>query len=230
MTFQSDLQQQYHSFYRAHLQRIATTAPAIEQRLLDYKFQIFLSNPELAYVKNGLLVCGLKPYATAGTTYDFPLQRLPQNYHAYLDETWRTPYVKRALQLIELVQKDVLKTTPNPQHSLVVNWFFQRAEDAKQLKSMQLRLSDQVPFHQQILDFYQPKILLCIGNGNAFSAFAGMAKLHGLDIKSADTVDYLERSKLKLLRTKDRLIIGVPHLSRYVVNDRMQMWIKELSA
>ena len=227
MTAPADLYQQYHTYYENHLRSVAAKDEALAQQLRDYKFRIFFSNPPLAVARNGLLVCGLKPYARTGQVYSFPPPTLPENYNAYLDETWSTPYVRRVLRLIEMIQT-ISPGIADPRRAVITQWFYQRAEDARQLKKFGLKLPDQLTFQQQVINYYQPKILLCIGNGNDYSAFAGMVALHNATVAAATTTPYLERSQLKYLRTPERLIIGVPHLSRYPVNATLETFIREI--
>ena len=218
----------YHTFYEAYLAALRSSAPVLAQRIADYKYQLLLSNPDPASIRGGLYVCGLKPYARRGQVYAFPDAELSPNYQAYLDEQWRTPYVARALQLIRFVQTELLQQPDDPRRVLLTNWFFQRAEDAAQLRQIGLKTAHGIPYHRQLLDYYQPKIVLCVGNGKAQSAYAGMVELHGAKGRKLYDDPYLDRSRLKALRTAERLIVGVPHLSRYGVDQRMLDWIREL--
>lgn len=225
MSLYTELYQQYQIAYTNRLQELSRRDTLLGERMAAYKFQLFLSWPRRLTSPIELYVCGLKPYARAGHTYEFPPSELPEGYHAYLDESWSTPYVPRALQLIEIIQQHLGVASPDPRRSLVSNWFFQRAEDARQLRRFGLTLSDGLPWHRQIIDAFRPKMILCIGNGATFSSFAGMCQLHGVFVDAANTTPYIERSRLKYMRTADRLIVGVPHLSRYAVTDQLTDWL-----
>lgn len=221
----SNLSEHYHELYEQRLAKLQKVQPELARKLADYKYQLFLSNPTSPV---NLYVCGLKPYGQKGNKYELPRNEYPKAYHAYLDETWRTPYIARALKLIGRIQENVLHTTPNPRQTLVSNWFFQRAEDAKQLKQFSCQLSEAIPYHQAILAHYQPEIILCIGNGKTYSSFAGMCLLHQVKNEAIQTVSYLDRSQLKMVQANGRLILGVPHLSRYPITDVLEAWIQDL--
>jgi hypothetical protein len=216
----------YQSFYQKRLNALQTIKPELAQKIADYNYQIFLSEPEEAV---SLYVCGLKPYARAEQTFDFPPQTYGSNYHAYIDEDWNTAYVPRALQLIRLIQIHLLNATPDTRRTLVSNWFFQRAEDAKQLKAFGCRLLEGLPFHRTIIHMVQPSIILCIGNGHTFSSFAGMCALHETAISDVQQIPYIDRSSLKLARANGRLILGVPHLSRYPVTEELTRWLQTIA-
>ncbi|MEM1325799.1 MAG: hypothetical protein AAGI23_07595 [Bacteroidota bacterium] len=220
-----DLLEKYHSFYLTRLATLKTKNASLAQRMTDYKYQLFLSQPEVV----DLYVCGLKPYAISGQTYDFPSESYPPNYHAYLDEDWSTRYIPRALQLIQLIQTHLLQTTPDTRRALVSSWFFQRAEDAKQLKAFGYQLADGIPFHRQILAELDVPYILCIGNGKTYSSFAGMCALYDIKAEDIRQTAYLDKSSLKWARSNERFILGVPHLSRYPVSDEMVRWLETIA-
>lgn len=222
----ANLTEHYHQLYEQRLVQLQQSQPQMAQKLANYGYQLFLSTPSNTV---DLYVCGLKPYGQKGQQYALPPKKRAENYHAYLDETWRTPYVARALALIELIQKNLLQTTPEPRRTLVSNWFFQRAEDAKQLKTFGCQLSATIPYHRVILAHYTPKVILCIGNSKTYSSFAGFCLLHQVKNEDIQMVPYLDRSQLKMVRVNGRLLLGVPHLSRYPITGVLEAWIQDLA-
>ena len=223
--FQVRLQTTYRPIFNERVARLEAPAALLARQ---YGFQLFLSQPGSLPIS--LLVCGLKPYAKTGGVYRETLPNLPPKYHAYLDEKWTTPYVPRVLHLIRHVQSCLLRVPVDPRQTLVTNWYFQRAEDARQLKIFGCELPDTLPYHQRIITHYQPQVILCVGNGKVNSAFAGMSMLFKVPETAWKTQNWQQRSQLKCFRTDKRLVVGVPHLSRYSPDTELLQWLENLSS
>ena len=185
-------------------------------------YQVFLSDPGSVRV-GGVYFCGLKPYGQPGRVYPAPAP-LPQGFNAYRDAPTGSPFYPRALRLIRHGLGLTLGPAAPPEAALCTNWFFQRAADTKQLKAFGLDTLDVSAIHRQLLSEYQPKLILCVGNGPV-SSYRGMLDLYGLS--TSVEVRYRGNSRLRAAATEDTRIIGVPHLSRYPVTDELLAFIVE---
>ncbi|NJC26329.1 hypothetical protein [Neolewinella antarctica] len=185
----------------------------VATNLRRQSFQIYLSDPASA-VQRGVYFCGLKPYGAVGRSYPAP-EKLSAGFNTYRDASTSSPFYSRARKLIRHTLDLTLGEMAPLEAAFCTNWFFQRAADTAQLKRFGLDALDVSKFHEQFLQRYRPKIILCIGNGPV-SAYAGMLKL--LDLKTETTEPYLGRSYLRASTKKgEAVIIGLPHLSRYSV-------------
>ena len=214
---------------RKHLQQLrATLPPDLAAPLLRYGCAPFASDPALTLTQQRgpdtplprwpLYVCSLKPYAVPGRTYPNGWDQRADHpgYHRWYDSPSATGnFVREADQLL----RHTLTATgcPNADPRLTFNTYAYpwRAEDSAQLKSYGLNRISIVDLHRQWLDIVQPRIILCIGNGPAPSAFATMCEAVGLSPKHATVLTPAPRLKVRHLTTVDSvLVLGVPHLSR----------------
>ena len=219
------LYQDFDRHFRETLLLLHTQQPQVAQKMAAYKYELAYTAAATLSQPCPVYMVGLKPFAAIGQEYPDPVPH-PAGYHAYIDLAWQSPYPRRAIRLLEWAQRrfsaiDSVRDIP------VSNWYFYRAEDSRQLRKYGLPLIDCSRHHARILASVQPRVVICVGNSKSLSAFAGMCKLHGSDISQAVLTPYRERTQLKYLTTDERLIVGLPHLSRYDVTEEMLTWLED---
>jgi len=73
-----------------------------------------------------------------------------------------------------------------------------------------------------MLQIYSPRLVLCAGNGPV-SSYAGMLRLHRTTTELE--TNYLGNSRLRAATAGERVIVGVPHLSRYEITEELTDFI-----
>ena len=186
-------------------------------------FQVYLSDPG-SVVIGGVYFCGLKPYGAASRAYP-PPQSLPEGFTTYRDAPTGSPFYPRARTLIRYALDLTLGKEATLEQALCTNWYFQRAADTKQLRAFGLSELEATEVHRSLLDKFLPKLVLCVGNG-PISSYRGMLDLHGVETSREER--YLGRSYLRAATsTGGRKIVGVPHLSRYPVEESLLRFIRQ---
>ena len=181
------------------------------------RYQLYLSQPA-AGRPNGVYFCGLKPYGAAHSTYPNPSppEALPANYNHYRDDPGRSPFYATARRVLRWGLDQTLGEEAPLEAACCTNWCFARAADTKQLNHFGWTLADFAPYHRELLNHLQPRLILCAGNG-PFSAYTGMLELH--DTTTTESHPAEGRARIKLARAGARILVGFPHFSRYGISD-----------
>ena len=196
----------------------------VAEDLRRQSFQIYLSDPN-SVRKGGLYFCGLKPYGARGKQYPAP-RALATGFSTYRDAATGSPFYPRARKVIRHTLNRVIDEDAPLEAALCTNWFFQRAADTAQLKEFGLTGLDVSDVHRSLLDRYQPRVILCVGNGPV-SAYRGFLDLLGLT--TTDEERYLGNSYLRgSTQTGEPTVIGLPHLSRFPVNEQALDFVDRL--
>ena len=211
--------------YAATLAALRAENPAAADLMAQQKYRIFYTDPRATLVPGPLYFCGLKPYGRAGTMYPVEdASQHPARHAAYLDEDIaRSDFAKRAVRLLTTLQQ-YMGEVPDPRAVFCTNWFFYRAPDTVALKSYGLPRIATPDIHTDFLRLVRPRVVVCVGNGPV-SAFRGMCRLHGLGEADEDQLPIARSARLKYAWTDSfageklaqgqRLLLGLPHLSRY---------------
>ena len=211
--------------YTRTLQRLRRDDPETAARMARQKYRLFYTDPRVTLAPGPLYFCGLKPYGRAGQTYpaDVPAAR-PARYAAYLDEPIaESDFAKRTVRLLTSLQEH-MGLPPSARDVFCTNWYFYRAPDTKELQRYGLEHIDTPELHADFLRVVMPRVVVCVGNG-PISAFRGVCRLHGLTEADEDQLPIARSARLKYawtdtfeeqaLEAGQRLILGLPHLSRY---------------
>ena len=214
----------FSSRYQATLAALRPADAAAAALLERQKYRIFYTDPRVTLTPGPLYFCGLKPYGHAGRSYNVvsPHER-PPRHAAYLDESIAgSDFARRAVRLLESLQA-TMGLTPGARDVFCTNWFFYRAPDTKALQAYGLERIAHPDLHADFLRVVLPRVVVCVGNGPV-SAFRGMCRLHGLGEADEDQLPVARSARLKYAWTDrfegaqlegQRLILGLPHLSRY---------------
>ena len=195
-----------------------TRLPTRQRQAVErYKLAPFASDPVPHLTRGttgGLYVLSMKPFAVRGRTYPFgweERERTPGLHRWYDGDKAGGNFVREADDLLRRVLAATGNETP-PREVFNTYATFWRAEDSEQLKAFGLTTIDCADYHQRFLERLQPRLVLCIGNGPAPSAFALMARLHGNAEPNVERA--APRVFVKHFHARaGRLVIGVPHLS-----------------
>lgn len=176
------------------------------------KLAPFASPPD-AFRPAPLLVVSMKPYGAPGRAYPFGWEERAArpDLHRWYDGRRATGNFVREADALLTVVLAALGGDLSPRRVPNTYAYFYRARDAAQLKSFGLERVDCSVFHRTFLEVVQPKLVLCLGNGPAPSAFALYR-----DLLKPETVHEeapAARVKVRWFRADDRLVVGVPHLS-----------------
>ena len=200
--------------YRDHYAHTLAIAPEeVRQELKRLGMAPFASDPVLTFRPAELMVVSMKPYGAPGRQYpcgwDERSER-PGLHRWYDGDRAGGNFVREADLLLQLALTE-LGASLIPREVPNTYAYPYRAADAKQLISFGLARIDNSLLHRQLLDIVQPKVVLCIGNGPAPSAFA---TYHALLGGAVHTVRAAPRILVRSFTTAEGLrVIGVPHLS-----------------
>lgn len=178
---------------------------------------------------HGLYIMGLNPggdpdqikTSVVGSLLD---ERLNDNFCSYKDECWRKscradcpnrnhygdrPHQKRVVELAKALGYN------NVRDVFAANVIFVRSKNQNDLDERE-RLFDKCwPIHQIFLSIVEPKIILCLGNGERSSAFAFLKeKLKAKESHVGNVKVFLGEIPLANGKTIRSRIIGVRHPSR----------------
>lgn len=183
---------------------------------------------------------GLNPGGVDASTIKDSLQILPlYKDNAYLDEDWSSdkkkfavgeaPLQKRVRYLFESVLNIDLREV------CASNLIFVRSIDQNRCKFNEYAKKCW-KVHELIIKIVQPKVLIVFGNGQKESPYRFLKKY----TNSEDGEKSIESGHRKWeircfkarIEDKERLIIGLPHLSRYRINENQDRnkvvnWIRE---
>ena len=210
--------------YQQTLAELRATDPDTAALLERQKYRLFYTDPRVTLTSGPLYFCGLKPYGHADRTYPMvPLEDRPARFAAYLDEPIAaSDFAKRTVRLLTSLQS-TLNVEPDARDVFCTNWFFYRAPDTAALKNYGLSRIAHPNIHADWLRVVRPRVIVCAGNG-PISAFRGMCQLHGLSSADEDQLPIARSARLKYAWTDEfegealgsrRMILGLPHLSRY---------------
>ena len=199
---------------RAHYDNTVANLPVtLAEQVERLKVAPFAADP--ATVRPGpLLVVSMKPYGAYGPTYDFGWEeraQLPGLHRWYDGHRATSNFVVEADRLLRGVLAEIAPGT-DPRRVPNTYAYFYRAKDARQLKGFGLDRVECKNFHREIIDEVRPRLVLCIGNGPAPSAYATYRELLG--VKTQREVRPVFRNVVRWGTGEDgRLVLGVPHLS-----------------
>ena len=144
------------------------------------------------------------------------------NYCAYTDEDWgygegNAPHQKRVKKVIE----DILKQLGSEQKIEDVfsaNLFFFRSPDAVKLRSYVKANHDCWEYHEKFLQIVAPKIIVCNGNDESFSAFSLLRNHFKIEKSEKKAINRRCLLKYFILENapwsnNQALVLGLPHLS-----------------
>ena len=204
----------------------AALPPALASTLVRYGCAPFASDPAATLRPGPLYVCSLKPYAAPGVTYPngwIERETRPGLHRWYDGPSARGNFVREADLLLRHVLAAVGLADTHPRSVFNTYAFPWRCEDARQLKQLGLAELSVEDRHRQWLSIVRPRVILCIGNGPAPSAFVTMCSAVGLSPSHVTTVSPAPRVKVRYAHATvgfgesppaEVLIVGVPHLSR----------------
>ena len=191
----------------------------LRKRPLDapYGCAPFASDPALTLRPGPLYVCSLKPYGAPGRAYPNGWDERPTRpgYHRWYDSASATGnFVREADALLRAVIAAMRLPDPDPRHVFNTYAYPWRCEDSRGLKALGLERASIDDLHRRWLSIVRPRLVLCIGNGPAPSAFVTMSSVVGLSPKHVTTLAAAPRIKVRWGEVDGVRVIGVPHLSR----------------
>jgi uracil-DNA glycosylase len=151
--------------------------------------------------------------------------KLMRNFSSYQDECWYDkcredctntnhhgdkPHQKRVRRLAEILGYS------NIREVFAANAIFVRSRDQNTLADRKTLFDKCWPIHQQFLSIVQPKIILCLGNGERSSAFAFLKeKLKANEITSGNVKVFVSKIPMANGMVLESKVIGVRHPSRF---------------
>ena len=155
----------------------------------------------------------MKPYGAPGKTYPFGWEERRERLalHRWYDgDKAGGNFVREADRLLKNCLAALGSDLP-PREVLNLYAYAFRAPDARALKAWGLDQLKNLAWHQSLLEAVRPRLVLCIGNGPAPSAFALYREL----FPAAEVTEITPRPRLKVrwLRGGGTVVLGVPHLS-----------------
>ena len=173
---------------------------------------------------NGLYIMGFNPGGSpdnSKTVID-DLKQLEDDYCSYEAECWycsthcrnnehfgKKPHQKRVKELARILGYDV-------RQSFAANAIFVRSKKQDDLKASLELFEKCWKIHQIFLSIVQPKIVLCLGNGERSSAFALLkAKFKANEITSGNVKEFIGNIPMADGTVLEGRIIGVRHPSRF---------------
>ena len=210
--------------YQKTLNELRAQHAAAADLMERQKYRLFYTDPRVTLTPGPIYFCGLKPYGKADTNYGTrPVEEQPARFAAYLDEPIAaSDFAKRTVRLLSALQRTMDRPVA-PRDVFCTNWFFYRAPDTAALRRYGLERIAHPEWHADWLRVVRPRVIVCAGNGPV-SAFRGMCRLHGLGEADEDQLPIGRSARLKYAWTQQqedtrldgqRLILGLPHLSRY---------------
>ena len=199
--------------YRRARAELLVAQPRDAEDMLELKMAPFASDPATTLRPSPLLVVSMKPYGAPARVYPFGWEQRADDpgFHRWYDgDRAGGNFVREADKLLRATLKAMqLDLAPRDVCNTYAYGF--RAHDAQQLKTFGLERIDCSAFHRAVLEIVDPKVILCIGNGKAPSAFATYRDLLTPLAEEEDTP--APRIKVRSFTAEGRLVIGVPHLS-----------------
>lgn len=136
--------------------------------------------------------------------------------------------------MLEAVSEE-LDGDKNIRNMFCTNLYFFRSPDATILKRFGRENYDCWKYHSKFLKVVEPKIIICNGNSENFSAFSAFREHFKHDPKNLRKIRLYGSVSLKSFVTenpfenrKEAVVIGIPHLSHYAPNDKFFQEIKRL--
>ena len=215
--------------YREHFARTLAEAPAeVRVELERLGMAPFASDPVTTLRRPAeLMVVSMKPYGAPGQSYPCGWEERagrPGLHRWYDGGRAGSNFVQEADVLLREVLR-VMQLKLSPREVFNTYAYAYRAADAKQLKGFGLTRVDTSDFHRHYLTSVQPRVVLCIGNGPAPSAFALYRDLLGGEVV---TVQVAARLLIRYFTSPGGVrVIGVPHLS-YVRAESLLLPIRRL--
>ncbi|MCP9236370.1 uracil-DNA glycosylase family protein [Lewinella sp. JB7] len=201
--------------YQTHFRRtLATAEPDIRREMERLGMAPFASDPDTTLRPADLMVVSMKPFGVPDRAYPCGWEERKQRpgLHRWYDGPQaQGNFVREADQLVNLLTERMALDL-RPRQIFNTYAYFYRARDAAQLKRFGLDRIDCSEFHRSFLETVSPRVVCCIGNGPAPSAFHLYRELFG----SPETVQLAcaPRTYIKYARPAGGpLVIGLPHLS-----------------
>ncbi|MDC8449932.1 MAG: uracil-DNA glycosylase family protein [Nitrospira sp.] len=151
--------------------------------------------------------------------------KLMRNFSSYKDECWYDkcpedctntkhygdkPHQKRVRRLAEILGYN------NIREVFAANAIFVRSRDQNTLADRKTLFDKCWPIHQQFLSIVQPKIILCLGNGERSSAFSFLKeKLKANEVTSGNVKVFVSKIPMANGIVLESKVIGVRHPSRF---------------
>jgi len=212
-------------------------SPAADM-LKKCKYSVFYTSPLNTLKEGPIYFLGLNPAGEPEIGFkEETLKYFNEkeiNWCDYCDEKW--VYKNRKLRKGEAkLQKNVqnilgyiqekLVGDPNIRPIFSTNLFFFRSPHSDDLKKYEKENYDCWQYHEEFLKIVQPKIIVCNGNNEALSAYSVLKEHFLNDIENLQQKHLYGNYSLKsfILKTtfwgiNNVLVIGIPHLSRYMPN------------
>ena len=209
----------YHRCERRFRAALDALDPAARAAMARYRMAPFASDPEVSLTRGPLYVASMKPYALPGREYPFGWDERVERpgLHRWLDgPPGGGNFRREAVALVRFVL-DVLGSRSTVREVFNTYATFFRAENAAQLKGWGLDRIDCSAFHRELLGIVRPRVVLCIGNGAAPSAFALLQAIAAP--RHTQRREVATRTYVKWFREplpgggSPSLVLGVPHLS-----------------
>jgi hypothetical protein len=205
--------------------------------MMKMGYSVFYNDPRYTLARGDLYLIGLNP----GGSGDYDYMRedtenvewwirmegaLEHPFSSYVDEEWilgrgkgGSPHQFNVRRLLGHICKgeDINEVT---RRSFATNLYFYRTPGGTELQKYPSELVDCWSYHERFLAIVKPKIIICNGNAEMFSAFSKMKEKVGQD-KSIEREPINRIRSIKWFKadsnwseTSDVLVIGLPHLSR----------------
>lgn len=185
-------------------------------------------------------ILGLNPGGneTDGQTIRERLNRPAEKWvNAYTEENWsnnngnykagEAPLQRRLYWLLKALGNDL-------NHVCASNLIFMRTPDAASLEDYEGLARACWPVHKELLGIVQPKGILTFGNGDVspyhFLQHLTEAPIESLESCKSGHGNWQCKAFVGTYEGQRRLVIGLPHLSRYNVIEKSEVvkWIKDL--
>ncbi len=182
--------------------------------------------------------------ATIPQTVIQTLREMKDEYCSYTDEEWSGekrkysngghPHQRRVKTLVEVMGCDI-------GHVFAANAIFVRSKEQDVLRDAAGLWNKCWPVHQTFLSIVQPRIILCLGNGNAKSSFTLLrskcdplpeVKFCGASRSFRDGKYFSGKAKIDKNGTLPALeytVVGVPHPSRFKISKTLENFLRTLA-
>lgn len=199
----------------------------LAEQLQAHKYAVFYSNPHHTLKKGDIYFLGLNPAGKLDAPQDFSFKSKRSDHLDYLDEDWEKgeTHRKRILEVLgfTLNSLSIEPLDENLRKVFATNMYFFGSPDASTLFRYGINADFFFNWHFKFLEIVQPKIIICNGNGESVQAPYGSLKKM-FDVRKDDVRKYYNGFSLKSFKVsingKDTLVIGLPHLSRYKLDNK----------
>ena len=215
--------------------------PMVAEQLSKCKYSIYYTNPINALRPGNIYFLGLNPGGTPENENTFKIQDSStfdgENQCAF-DEEWRhknrkfskkeAPLQKRVRELLTFLLKE-LHEEPNIRKVFATNLYFFRSADKKMLINYGIKNCDCWEYHKEFLNIVKPRIIVCNGNDEKFSAFSSLkGKFSVTEIGCEPwykgfSLKWFFIDKPFWKPDRKTLVLGIPHMSRYDPHNKRVM-------